>query len=90
VGNWEDWADQLRGELEDQASTRAGILENLFFSGDYEAITDWLTEWKQEDTALNSLRKRYQQAVSMMHLERQLNQRRRMDSPGAELLDRTH
>lgn len=50
-----DWADQYRGELEKQSSTRAAQVESLLSAGDYEAIREWLDQWKAEDNARNSL-----------------------------------
>lgn len=83
----DDWADQIRAELEKQAANRAATLESLFFSSDYEAIRDWLNEWEMEDSSHDSLVNRYQQFLSLLQMERQLNQRQCFRGSGAEFLD---
>ena len=86
----DDWADQIRAELEKQAANRAATLESLFLSNDYEAIRDWLAEWEMEDSSPDSLTNRYQQTLSLLRIERQLNQRQCFRGPGAEgFLDHT-
>lgn len=65
-----DWADQYRGELEKQSSTRAAQVESLLTAGDYEAIREWLDQWKAEDNARNSLYQRYCEARSELRKAR--------------------
>ncbi len=65
-----DWADQYRGELEKQSSTRAAQIEALLMNADYEAITEWLKQWQVEDKAPDSQFMRYRNARSELREER--------------------
>lgn len=65
----DDWLDQLRADIEDQATARADTLESLFRTGDFEAIRDWIDEWEKEDQHFNSLRVRYNKALVLNRLK---------------------
>lgn len=66
----DDWLDQLRADIEDQATARVDTLESLFRTGDFEAIRDWIDEWEKEDQHFNSLRVRYSKALVLNQLKR--------------------
>lgn len=55
IAELSEWADQYRNEIEKQSSARAAQVESLLFSGDYEAIREWLSEWESEDKSPDSL-----------------------------------
>lgn len=70
MANLEDVADDCRALLHKQSSRRADMIEGLLFAGDYEAIQDWLSQWKQEDSEEDSLNNTYQRTVSLMRQKR--------------------
>jgi hypothetical protein len=73
-----EWADKYRAELEKQCSARVGQLESLLFSGDYEAIREWVNEWEAEDKTPNSLYQQYCQARSHLRQERYRQRQRQL------------
>ncbi|HEY9707700.1 MAG TPA: hypothetical protein V6D48_05800 [Oculatellaceae cyanobacterium] len=73
-----DWADQYRGDLEKQSSSRAAQIEALLMSADYEAIAEWLQQWQAEDNTRNSLYQRYRKARSELREERYRQRQQRL------------
>lgn len=73
-----EWADQYRGELEKQSSTRAAQIEALLMNADYEAIAEWLEEWQAEDKTPDSLYQRYRNARSELRKERYRQRQQRL------------
>jgi hypothetical protein len=65
-----DWASQLKNELEKQTGARAAQVESLLFSGDFDAIREWLEQWQQEDKDPSSLLQRYRSVRSKLRKER--------------------
>lgn len=65
-----DWASQLKNELEKQTGARAAQVESLLFSGDFDAIREWLEQWESEDKVSDSLRQRYCVARRKLRQER--------------------
>jgi hypothetical protein len=65
-----DWASQLKNELEKQTSARAAQVESLLFSGDFDAIREWLEQWESVDKVSDSLRQRYCVARRELRQER--------------------
>jgi exonuclease III len=82
----QDWADQFCAELEKQSSARAAQVESLLFTGDYQAIREWLDQWEAEDTEPDSLRVKYRQTVEKL---RRLRQRQINGEASADVLGRT-
>ena len=70
IAELSEWADQYRNEIEKQSSARAAQVESLLFSGDYEAIREWLSEWESEDKSPDSLWQRYRESRSKLRQER--------------------